>query len=81
MPSRRVGPLTFGYFPKEDRCWLPRFGILSTRSEDAIASWWLAEDGVLDAYAYWICFEIAVRLKTRPAKGIKGYVKGGRSDG
>lgn len=74
MPSKRVWRFKFGYFPDGERCWLPRCGILNTHPEDAIASYLLAEDGKIEVYVYWICFEIALRLRTRQAKGIKGVV-------
>lgn len=78
MSKHRVGPICFGYFPNDERCWLPRFGALNTHSEDAIGALWLAEDGKLEVYVYWIVFEVAIRLKTRAASGIRGVVKGGR---
>ena len=74
MPTKRIWRFRFGYFPNDARCWVPRVGVLNTRAEDAIASFWLAEDGELSVYVYWICFEVALKLKTRPAKGIKGVI-------
>lgn len=74
MPSKRIWRLEFSYFPHEDRCWLPRCGVLNTRAEDAIAWFWLARDGEYSVYVYWLCFEVALRLRTRQAKGIKGVV-------
>lgn len=76
MAKRKVGPFCFGYFPNGERCWLPRVGVLNTQAEDAIGSFMLAEDGKLEVYVYWIVFEIALRLKTRRAQGIRGTVKG-----
>jgi hypothetical protein len=80
MGKRRVGPWCFGYFPNDERHWLPRFGVLNTHAEDAIAPFLLAEDGKLEVYVYWIVFEVTLRLKTRRAQGIRGYVKGGEHD-
>jgi hypothetical protein len=80
VSKHRIGPLCFGYFPNDERCWFPRFGVLNTHAEDAIASFLLAQDGKLEIYVYWLTFEIALRLRTRPAQGIRGYVKGNEDD-
>ncbi len=75
MPKRRIGPFAFGWFPNDERCWVPRFGILNTRPTEW--SGLFIEDGKLEIYAYWAIFEVAVRLRTRVAKGIRGSVEAG----
>lgn len=74
MPSKQLWRLRFGYFPNEDWFLLPRVGVLNSRAENCIAWFWLARDGELTAWVYWLWFEVSFRLKTRPAQGIKGVL-------
>lgn len=77
MPSIRAWRFKFGYWPNDEWFVLPRCGLLNIRAENFIhlgRDCFLGGDGEMTAYVHWLWFEVAARLKTRRAKGIKGVV-------